>query len=100
MKTVMIVALMALFAITANAAQPVAPDTNNPLICDPGKPVKLFVSFVYLDRNRTRSNFGNAYMCWDKEIDSQQELMRLHSEFKPRAKGDQTTILSVMKLRN
>jgi hypothetical protein len=100
MKTTMIVALMGLVVISAKAATPAAPDTNNPLICDAGKPVKLFVSFVYLDKNRTRPNFGNTYMCWDKEVDSQYELTRLHSEFKPRAKGDETLILSVMKLRN
>ena len=100
MKKVMIWIVMSLMMISAHGAQPVVPAAHNALICDPGKPVKLFVSFVYLDRNRTRPNFGTAYMCWDKEVDSQQELTRLHSEFKPRAKGDETLILSVMKLRN
>jgi hypothetical protein len=38
-------------------------------------------------------------MCWDREVDTQEEVMRLNDAFKPRSKGDVTTILSVMKLR-
>lgn len=100
MKKALLAAVLVLSAAAAAATDvPQEPDPKKPVVCESSKPVKLFVSFVYLDQGRTRSNYGNVYMCWDKDVDTQEELMKLHDAFKPRAKGDVTTILSVMRLR-
>lgn len=103
MKKVLLTAAHFVLCATAACAAPQEPDAKHPLICDPEKPVKLFVSFMFMDRNRTNPGFGNAYMCWDRDVDTQEEMMRLSSEFnahpKVGPKGGTTTILSVMKLR-
>lgn len=77
---------------SANAGQ-VAPG------CTEQAPVRLFVGFVYLDKTKTKTSYGNALLCFDKEIESEDDIKRLQALFKPRHEGDVTTILSFTTMR-
>ena len=103
MKKLMICSLLTFCSIVSCAATPVeAPDAKHPVVCDSSKPVKLFVSYVYIFTDPVagqQQSFGNAYMCWDKDVDSEAEVSRLNDIFVPKNKGGKIMILSVIKLR-
>lgn len=94
----MFVGLLLLVIVGLSAAAH-AGEEQKAMVCTGKTPVKLFVGFVYIEQNDARSNYGNAIMCWEKEIESEDDLKRLHAAFKPRHKGDGTTILGITTLR-
>ena len=92
MKKPLIALIAALVSVTALAG----PKSSEPLRCTGAKSVKLFVGYVAETEDRTE--WGQAFVCWDREVDSQEEIRRLQSSMT--RKGVKLTILSVKKLQS
>ncbi len=72
-----------------------------PLKCDGAKPIKLFVSFMFkgTDTHKEARGYGNTVMCWDREVDSEAEIRRLHGVMEKKPDVTEITIVSIMRLR-
>lgn len=90
-KTLMICAASTLAAAAHAGAKPI-------LVCDGAKPVKLLVGFVAIEPGKP-IGYGNAIMCWDKEVDTEEEYRRLATTGLPPKSGGQVTIVGITKLR-
>ena len=72
------------------------PKNAEALTCSGAKPVKLFVGYVAEIRDRTE--LGQIFICWDRDVDTQEEVLRLQSTIA--RKGSTLTVLSVKKLQS
>lgn len=72
-----------------------------PLKCEGAKPVKLFVAFMITgtEGHKEARGHGNTMMCWDREVDSESEIQRLHGKLENKPSVTKITILSIMRLR-
>jgi len=116
-NTFQIIALLSLasIALAANAQSPkrvVTVEGNTisdsyestqqvPLKCEGAKPVKIFVSFMIkgTDTHKEARGYGNTVMCWDREVDSESEIQRLHSSLEKKPNVTKIMIVSIMRLR-
>lgn len=72
-----------------------------PLKCEGAKPIKLFVGFMIkgTDTHKEARGYGNTVMCWDREVDSEPEIRRLHDSMETKPNVTEITIVSIMRLR-
>lgn len=72
-----------------------------PLKCEGAKPIKLFVAFMIkgTDSHKEASGYGNTVMCWDREVDTESEIQRLHGSLETKPNVTKITIVSIMRLR-
>ncbi|RTL47041.1 MAG: hypothetical protein EKK53_00870 [Burkholderiales bacterium] len=66
--------------------------------CAGDTPVKIYVGYVTQAPGK-EVTFGHVVMCWDRDVDTEEEIRRLRDIGVKPAKGGWLEILSVMKLR-
>lgn len=92
------------FALAASAtfAAPTAANTTpDVIVCSADRPVKLFVGFVASDPGKPLA-YGNVILCWDKDVDTEGEIERLHASLAKgkTGKGESwVRVMSILKLR-
>lgn len=91
----------ALFAILVMAFAGVSNAATAPLVCTGEKPIKLYVAFAFkgTPTHKEAIGTGSVVLCWDKDVDTEVEIQRIHDHIESAPRDTKVTILSVMKLR-
>jgi len=91
----------AVLAIVVIALAAVASANPAPTSCTGDKPIKLYVAFAFkgTPSHKEAVGTGSIVMCWDKDVDTEAEIQRIHDHIETAPRDTKVTILTVMKLR-
>ena len=105
LKSCIAVFWLASVALVANAQgskQLLTLSDKAPLRCEGVKPVKIFVGFLFTGTttDKRATGGGGQVLCWDREVDTEAEIVRLHDAMEVNPRVTKVTIVSIMKLRS